>query len=959
MALSLVKQERSDLSDARQVTFGPFTLKVPERLLLNGEAPVQIGSRSLDLLTILVRNAGQVVGKRELIDQVWQGLIVEEGALRVHINGLRKALGDGRDGSRYIANVPGRGYSFVGVIDVADDPPPHPPRPSTPIGAKLPPVHGRVVGRDAVVASLTKQISDSRFISLVGPGGIGKTTVAIETARQFGMEFGAEVYFVNLSVVADADLVHASIATMLGAGTGGGSPINWIVDCLRNQRSLFVLDSCEHLMNPVATLLEAVYNEAPLAHILTTTREALGIEGEQIVRLGALDVPPEEVALTAETGLRYSAVQLFVDRVSASVPDFAITDETAPIIGGICRKLDGVALAIELSAGRVEAYGIAGMAELLDRRMGLIWRGRRTAPPRHQTLEATLEWSYDFLGCEEKWVFSRLAIFVGQFTLEAAEAVASDAKVDAKAVFEALASLIAKSLVSSVPGSSPLRYRLLDTTRTYALMKLAQGGSDNDVAKRHAKFFVKRLDASAENRERSAVQFMDELNDVRSALQWCFGERGDTLVGTELTAAAATFLLEHSLCDECHRWTKLALGSLTEAQSGTVLELELQTSLAWSGMFSGNGEAVQAAFQRGHALAQSDPDPHRQLSLLNGLNFILSRKCDFAGALDLAEQAAGVARGTGDASTIALADWALGVCHHLCGHQSLVDDYCMSAIRPPTRSPYVRAISAYGYDYRGRALIARARALWLRGFSSQAAAEARFAIDVVEELSHPVSLFVVLTYAATVFIWCNDWGAAEATIDRLLSHSRTNTLVYRNIGAALKAMLDCRRRSKPEDADVLWRSLDRLLDDRHLILVPMCRTTLAEALLVHGRPEEARRIIDAAVKEFAPDFRTVDGPEILRVKGATSIALGDPEEGERFLVRALKLAQQQSALAWELRAATTLTRARQQAGRGYADIGLESIYARFTEGHDIDDLRDANMVLDGTQFRQFKNLDSS
>jgi DNA-binding winged helix-turn-helix (wHTH) protein len=392
--------------------FGPFTLSVSSRLLSRDGKPVQIGSRSLDILIFLLERAGEVVSKRDLLERVWPGLTVDEGGLRVHINGLRKALADGHEGARYVANVPGRGYSFVAPIVRERELPSVPARVEAAQLASLPPVLARMVGREDDVQSLAAQILELRFVSLVGPGGIGKTTVAIKACHQLRDEFAGNIRFINLSVITDPGLVQVTIASMLGVTANFSDPVVGIVALLRRQRCLLVLDSCEHLIDPVAALADAIRQQAPEAYLLTTTREALRVEGEHVVQLSTLACPPEGSVLTAAESLAYPAVELFAERASASGAGFKLTDDDTSIVADICRKLDGVALAIELGAGRVGAYGLAGTAQLLGSRLGLLWQGRRTAPARHQTLHATLDWSHDLLSAPRRrfsraWRFSR------------------------------------------------------------------------------------------------------------------------------------------------------------------------------------------------------------------------------------------------------------------------------------------------------------------------------------------------------------------------------------------------------------------------------------------------------------------------------------------------------------------------------------------------------------------------
>ena len=669
------------------VSFGPFNLSISSRLLLRDGEPIQIGSRALDILITLISSAGEIVNKREIIERVWSGTIVDEGNLRVHMAGLRKVLGDGRDGARYVANVPGRGYSFVapiagGGVSIKD---PLDPQSEQPAG--LPPTLARMVGREEAVQFLASQVVNQRFVSVVGPGGIGKTTVAIAASHRLRSSFGQNIRFLNLGVITDPRLVHVTIASMLGVNTSFSHPVAGVVAVLQQNKTLIVLDSCEHLIEPVAALAAAIFEQAPLAHLITTTREALRVEGEHVTRLAPLECPPEGSVFTAAESLVYPAVELFVERAAANATGFTLTDGDAPLVADICRKLDGIALAIELGAGRVEAYGLDGTAQLLDSRLGLLWQGRRTAPPRHQTLNAMLDWSYSLLPKSEQAVLRRLAVFAGPFTLDAAQAVATDAVVDKIEVVEIVAGLVAKSLVSPTTDGSPRRYRLLDTTRAYALEKLAETGSRRDVAHRHAQFFaamLRSLIASAE--PRAAGIFIENLDNIRSALEWSFSENGDASIGVALAAHAASFFLEHSLLSECHRWAERAIACLDDSKLGSAIELELQTSLGWSAMFAkGKSEAMHGAFLRALEIAESLQDIHRQLRLLGGLNIFLTRISDFNGALILAQRGAEIARQTSDSSAIDLADWMLGVCHHLCGHQTEAETYCSSAANAARR----------------------------------------------------------------------------------------------------------------------------------------------------------------------------------------------------------------------------------------------------------------------------------
>src|SRR5258708_2680841 len=457
------------------VMFGPFKLFVTERLLRKGDEALPIGGRALHRSTALVERAGEVIGHKQLIARVWPGVTVEEANLRVHIAALRKALGDGLNGARYISNVAGRGYCFVAAVVRYDVERALPQTHAADIASptqKLPARLSRMIGRDQTVCQLLAKLMTCRFVSIVGPGGVGKTTVAVAVAHALTEDFHGAFFFVDLGALADARLVPTTIASALGFVTQVEDPMLGLLGFLGDRKVLLVLDNCEHVVDAAAQLAERVVNEAPQTHILATTREALRAEGEHVHMLHSLETPADNPGLPASEALRYPAVQLFMERALAGGYHSELSDAEAPIVANICRRLDGMALAIELAASRVGSLGIGGTAELLDNRFKVIWQGRRTALPRHQTLKSMLDWSYNLLSDLEKRVLCRLSIFVGDFTIKAACEVAAEEEVDEALVTLAVTRLLEKSLISTTHFQRSTYYRLLTTTRAYALIKL-------------------------------------------------------------------------------------------------------------------------------------------------------------------------------------------------------------------------------------------------------------------------------------------------------------------------------------------------------------------------------------------------------------------------------------------------------------------------------------------------------
>jgi predicted ATPase len=479
------------------ISFGPFRLFPRQQLLLEDGKPVRLGSRALDILITLVENSGKVVSKQELIARTWPNIFVDEGNLRVHVAALRKALRDGQAGHRYVTNMAGRGYCFVAPVRRSDVWKRSALQTATAATVRdAPGPATRMVGRDDIVNALVAQLSQRRLITLAGTGGIGKTTVARAVAQALTHSYPDGVLFIDLASVAGPELVASAVASELGIAIGSENPMQAVTAFIRDKQMLLVLDGCERVLDAAGRLVEDILRSAPGVHILATSRERLRAPCEVVQRLSPLAAPPASADLTAAEALAFPAVQLFVERAAVHLGGYELSDADVPVVSNICRKLDGIALAIEVAASRIEAFGIRGLAAILDDRFPLSMRGRRTALPRHQTLAAALDWSYEALPESERILLRRLAVFTGDFALDAAIAIASDAKHDGHDVIDGLSNLVAKSLVTADIGGAVVRYRLFNTTRIYARLKLAESGELDDVARRHAEYDQASLDST-------------------------------------------------------------------------------------------------------------------------------------------------------------------------------------------------------------------------------------------------------------------------------------------------------------------------------------------------------------------------------------------------------------------------------------------------------------------------------
>jgi predicted ATPase/DNA-binding winged helix-turn-helix (wHTH) protein len=953
---TLLKEETErvarDRTEETAISFGPFRLLPKARLLEKDGAPVHVGGRALDILILLAQRPGEIVGKRELVERVWADVNVDEGSLRFHVTALRKALGEGASDARYVVNVPGRGYCFAAPIAQAD-----PPRAAATNGKagthSLPAPLARMIGRADSIDRISAELERYRFIAVVGPGGIGKTSVAVAVGHRQFAAFDGAVFFVDFSAIRDMQLVPSAIASVLGLIVSSDNPVPGLLTFLRDKRMLLIFDSCEHVLDALAPLAESIIREAPELRILATSRESFRTESEQVRRLFPLDCPPQRAGLRAADVLGYPAAQLFVERITASLGDFKLSDDEAPLVAEICAKLDGIALAIELAAGRVNAYGIAGIASLLNSRFSLLWQGRRTAIPRHQTLSAALGWSYDLLPAAEGAVLRRLSVFVGPFTLEAAVAVAAGEGVGEPEVIEVIANLAAKSLLATPSTGQLLRYRLLDTTRAFANGKLAASGETDRISRTHARYFIDLLEdipiesSSAPTGDRF-LPHAEHLANVRAALDWSFSERGDRGIGVDLATASAHFFLELSLLTECYRWTHQALAFLDKDSLDPRQEMELQAAHGVSVMFTqGNTEAVRSAFTRSLALAQSLEDLHWQLWLLRGLHIFLTRIGDFRGALRVGEQGISVARTLNDPAGMLNVEWMLGVAHHLIGNQGKAVPLCESAMTENPSSQRLN-ILRLGYDDRIIALVAYARGLWLVGRPDRAVEAARYTVGEAERLEQPLSLAISLIWTIYVFLWSGDWVNSESMIERLIAHAAKHSLApYHAVGIGQRGELLIRRGEIERGIEHLRRSQATLYQLRHRIMTTVFATVLADGLASLGQFEEALRTVDGAIAQIGDRGESFDLPDMFRVKGRILGLSGRRAEAETCLLHSLEISRDQSALGWELRAALTLGQLWQQNGRGTeAHALIAPLYARYQEGFDSLDLMAAKALLD-------------
>src|SRR5215475_161673 len=464
------------------IEFGRFKVVRHRREVLVDGRPVELGGRAFDTMMALIDARGTVLTKDELLSRVWPDRVVEENNLPAQIFMLRKVFGPDRD---LIRTVAGRGYQFTGEVRTIVAPVTAPP-PSR--MTNLPEPVSELIGREDELGQVTAMATANRLVSLVGAGGIGKTRLGLEVARHLLPRFPDGVFVAELGPLSNPALVPVTVASALGLTHVAGvvSP-DGVAGAVGARKLLLLIDNSEHLIEAAAGMAEALLRASPGASLLATSREPLRVSGEYIYRVPPLEMPPEDNQ-DMEDIFRHAAVRLFVARAQAAEPRYIAEGRVAAATAAICRHLDGMPLAIELAATRIVAFGVDGVATRLDDRFRLLTGGNRTLP-RHQTMRATLDWSYELLSESERVILRRLAVFVGAFTLDAAIAVAASIDIPAADVEDAVANLVGKSLLSTDVGGAIVSYRMLETTRAYAREKLVESAEFDHLTRRHAEYY--------------------------------------------------------------------------------------------------------------------------------------------------------------------------------------------------------------------------------------------------------------------------------------------------------------------------------------------------------------------------------------------------------------------------------------------------------------------------------------
>ncbi len=893
------RQERPshslDARDDDMVAFGRYQLFPRLRLLLKDGVRLDVGERALEVLVQLVSTAGQVVSKDSLLSRIWSKEVIEENSLQAQISSLRKILGGDRD---LIATEFGRGYRFTGSVQAHQAVTSSIGAPQGRVG--LPSPRSPLIGRVEELLELNRLLASQTLCTLTGPAGIGKTRLAIEAASESSPCFPDGVYFADLSQLSAAS-VSPAISSALAGLAGTSTELT-----SHSGRALLVVDNCEHVTSACAAALERLLESDPRLSVLLTSQTPLGMDGEQVYRLRPLALPPR--ATNAENARSYSAVELFVRRITSADYHFELTDNNLEQVMTLCRALDGVPLALEIAAARVPSLGLTAVTEDLALSSGLLAAQKRQTPGRHRTLGDALQWSYQLLDSIEQAVFQELAIFPGDFTVIAAGRVVSTKLERPTRLVDVLCSLVEKSLITLQTGTQPIRYRYLTMLRAYALEQLADRTAA--MTEKHA-HFVEQLVSQAHQDWMSLPttqwkrQYEHHIDDVRAALDWSLLDSRRSALGLRILANSAPFWIQLSLHDECRQRITSVLEEAkvlpVEAHQEMMIQAALATSLTWSrGPVPANGRA----WTRASALALRLDDKETQLQAEYGLWLYHLRSGCYADALRHGKSMADLALRHGDQAALLTARRLIGTSHHFLGNHNQALIEIESMLDSYTRDERHGSHFRFGMDQRVAGWAFLSRILWLMGNATKARRAAQVAIDEAMALDHACTLCCALAEGSCTLAALSGDAEEVARVSQLLNQTAGNHGLdfWGLYGSAFslwaKVFQDPNAVSFLELRSILETLQGHGFDPAYSVFL----SDFANAMLEQGHTREAVSLIDARLGGDAAG-ELWNAPELMRVKSRTLSETKSSRSAPRSLLlqQALTLARAQGAKAWELR----------------------------------------------------------
>ncbi|KWT87606.1 MULTISPECIES: winged helix-turn-helix domain-containing protein [unclassified Variovorax] len=765
--------------------FGAFIVWEAQRRLERFGQTVRLGPRAFDLLLQLIKRAGEVMSKDELLAAVWTGVVVEDASVRVHMSTLRKALGqpDESDGCReWISNIPLRGYRFNGKVlrEAAEVLAGRSPCAVAPAFTKLPLRLTELVGRKAEVETVLASLETRRLVTIVGTGGIGKTSLAIHAAECHQRQRGIQVAFVDLSPLISPDHVLSTLARSVGAPADLPDTVQAIQQCLASRDVLLLIDNCEHVVDSLALSIVSLLTALPGLRILATSREALRVAGEHVLRLSVLAVPGVDSLSLAEA-MRWPSVQLLVERAKAAGAG-GFGDAHAPLLAGISRQVDGIPLAIELVAARLGVQAPGDLARRLDDHMRLYASGNRAAIPRHRTLAAALDWSIALLSEMELRLLRALSVFRGRFDVDAALGVVAG-DIDQEAAFDALISLVNKSLVFFDSNDATAPYRLLDTTRSYAAALLAQSDERAVLLRRHASLMLDVMKAAtAELSDLSEQAWIDRhgyhLDDVRFALEVSLAQQPDAKLAASLATASAPLWFHLAQVVEYRKRLSAALAlvdsqPVPDTETATWLNTALVSALLHTG---GSMPELDAASERALAGALAAGIPVLELQARWGRCTHDMFRGEYSAALQQAEALMAAAETWSDPAALNLSHRVMAMASHFSGRFEASRQHSEASLRAGGGLGHTRA-NMVGVNAIVAAKAMLCRTLWIQGNTEGALEEAADAVARAKAAGKSVSLCAALYGACPVALWSGERALARTWVHMMMDEAQRKGLV--------------------------------------------------------------------------------------------------------------------------------------------------------------------------------------
>jgi len=954
MTVVRVNSNLASATEAVAFAFGPFRLIPGRHVLVRENRAVKLGSRALDILHLLVIRAGQEVSKNELIEFAWPNIFVDDSNLKVHISSLRRALEDTLPQATYIATVAGRGYKFVGqvqtkyveTISVEGD--------EQLIASSLP-APTSLIGRQSDIEGVARALDFTRFVTLVGPGGVGKTSLAIAVAHARQEKFVDGVYFVDFSATDDSAFVPHLLAIALGVRGSTGDVILTTVEHLRNKRLLIVLDNCEHVLHAVAALAAQLVQAKTSTCLLATSREPLGIFGENVQRIKPLAFPRLRQTRDASEAAAYPAIELFLLR-ALETAEYRLADDDIYAVARICEALDGLPLAIEIVAAKLAHFSAAELLDSISRHFSEFRNETDGAHLRHRTLSATLDWSYQLLSAQEATIFRLLSVFTGSFEWTDVTGMARLVNFDPYQTTMALGALVSKSLLSAEIDREQLRYRLLESTRGYAAERLLEDPLAADAQRRHAEIVLTTFEksetewGSIDSRVWRA-RYEARGGDLRKALDWCFSEGGNASLGVDLATSAIRLWDEQSSFFEEFSQVRRALEHCATLALAPQRTATLAMSFAWS-MTIGRQlhTETEDAWNTALNLTELSGNAGQHLYAMQGKAVLLLWTGRHEQAVSLMEEAIQMAQAGDRASLLdgeklhASAEVHLG--RLLDAHTSikrLAEEFRHEVIPPgSTRYQLQRHVCIHS---------TLAFSTWLTGQPERALAMAEEVVVETGNADHSMGQAQILALAAMPL------ALLSGNVDLLERYSttlRTNldrkTIAIWEPMQRFYAAVVRNVRGDPRALDHMQSAINEMVCDRFLLHAPMYLGVLAEALLARGRSANADEAVEAALKLQRQTKENWCFPELLRVKAQIMAAHGEGCHALSILGNAREHALAIGARSFELRVVNDMAEAAIISGSSEDAIQrLRPLYENFEDKDATEDLKRSARLLSAAE----------